>query len=150
MADEKMEPVKVADDWTLVKARPARANAGRKMQMVMQDEQEDEFYKELYGGFAEEANDEQYTTEDEEEDEVDSDFDIDENEAAGSGNEGVEGAAAGDEGDKVCSCVCVSIVFSVFWGFIMCNVCACVITSACTCCIAARDFGMRDEALTSR
>lgn len=58
--------------------RDRRPNAGNKMS-VMLDAEEDEFYKTTYGGFEEEEDDGEYVSEEEESDEVDSDFSIDEN-----------------------------------------------------------------------
>ncbi|XP_063988988.1 vacuolar protein sorting-associated protein 72 homolog [Diachasmimorpha longicaudata] len=59
--------------------RERRANAGNKMAKLLNEEEEDEFYKTTYGGFDEVEQDNDYMMEDEAEDEVDSDFSIDEN-----------------------------------------------------------------------
>ncbi|XP_011314082.1 vacuolar protein sorting-associated protein 72 homolog [Fopius arisanus] len=59
--------------------RERRANAGNKMAKLLNEEEEDEFYKTTYGGFEEVEQDNDYMMEDEGEDEVDSDFSIDEN-----------------------------------------------------------------------
>ncbi|XP_015114434.1 vacuolar protein sorting-associated protein 72 homolog [Diachasma alloeum] len=59
--------------------RERRANAGNKMAKLLNEEEEDEFYKTTYGGFEEVEQDNDYMMEDEAEDEVDSDFSIDEN-----------------------------------------------------------------------
>ncbi|RWS24296.1 vacuolar protein sorting-associated protein 72-like protein, partial [Leptotrombidium deliense] len=63
---------------SLSKDREKRANAGNKMAKLL-DNEEDEFYKTTYGGFFEEEDDNEYSTEASESDDVDSDFDIDEN-----------------------------------------------------------------------
>lgn len=59
--------------------RERRANAGNKMAKLLNEEEEDDFYKTTYGGFEETEQDNDYMEEDEGEDEVDSDFSIDEN-----------------------------------------------------------------------
>ncbi|CAL7942252.1 unnamed protein product [Xylocopa violacea] len=59
--------------------RERRANAGNKMAKLLNEEEEDDFYKTTYGGFEEVEQDHDYMEEDEAEDEVDSDFSIDEN-----------------------------------------------------------------------
>ncbi|EZA60273.1 Vacuolar protein sorting-associated protein 72-like protein [Ooceraea biroi] len=59
--------------------RERRANAGNKMARLLNEEEEDDFYKTTYGGFDEVEQDHDYMEEDEGEDEVDSDFSIDEN-----------------------------------------------------------------------
>ncbi|XP_014484443.1 PREDICTED: vacuolar protein sorting-associated protein 72 homolog [Dinoponera quadriceps] len=59
--------------------RDRRINAGNKMARLLNEEEEDEFYKTTYGGFDEVEQDHDYMEEDEGEDEVDSDFSIDEN-----------------------------------------------------------------------
>ncbi|XP_070156116.1 vacuolar protein sorting-associated protein 72 homolog isoform X1 [Polyergus mexicanus] len=59
--------------------REKRANAGNKMARLLNEEEEDDFYKTTYGGFDEVEQDNDYMEEDEAEDEVDSDFSIDEN-----------------------------------------------------------------------
>uniref|UniRef100_A0A182JQJ6 Vacuolar protein sorting-associated protein 72 homolog n=1 Tax=Anopheles christyi TaxID=43041 RepID=A0A182JQJ6_9DIPT len=61
-------------------ARERRSNAGRRMATLLNEEEEDEFYKTSYGGFSETADDGDYVQKnDDEEDIVDSDFSIDEN-----------------------------------------------------------------------
>lgn len=60
-------------------SRDRRANAGNKMSKLLNEEEEDDFYKTTYGGFEEAEQDNDYMVEDEGEDEVDSDFSIDEN-----------------------------------------------------------------------
>lgn len=62
----------------LAKERERRFNAGNKMAKIM-DEEEDEFYKTTYGGFADADDDDDYKEEKEVEDITDSDFSIDEN-----------------------------------------------------------------------
>ncbi|XP_015430409.1 PREDICTED: vacuolar protein sorting-associated protein 72 homolog [Dufourea novaeangliae] len=59
--------------------RERRSNAGNKMSKLLNEEEEDDFYKTTYGGFDEAEQDNDYMEEDEGEDEVDSDFSIDEN-----------------------------------------------------------------------
>ncbi|KAK7791828.1 hypothetical protein R5R35_001245 [Gryllus longicercus] len=63
----------------LAKTRDRRNNAGARMAKLLDEEEEDEFYKTTYGGFNEIENDDDYHSEEEAEDEVDSDFSIDEN-----------------------------------------------------------------------
>ncbi|XP_034945101.1 vacuolar protein sorting-associated protein 72 homolog [Chelonus insularis] len=63
----------------MASTRERRANAGSKMARLLNEEEEDEFYKTTYGGFDEVEQDNDYMEEDEGEDEVDSDFSIDEN-----------------------------------------------------------------------
>lgn len=60
-------------------SRDRRNNAGTKMSKLLEEEDEDDFYKTTYGGFEEEADDIDYQSEVEQDDEVDSDFSIDEN-----------------------------------------------------------------------
>lgn len=59
--------------------RERRSNAGNKLARLLDEEEEDDFYKTTYGGFNEEAEDNDFHFVDEEADEVDSDFSIDEN-----------------------------------------------------------------------
>ncbi|KAI8420740.1 LOW QUALITY PROTEIN: hypothetical protein MSG28_007963 [Choristoneura fumiferana] len=59
--------------------REKRANAGNRMAKLLDEEEEDDFYKTTYGGFQETAEDNDYVEEKEADDIVDSDFDIDEN-----------------------------------------------------------------------
>ncbi|CAH0399242.1 unnamed protein product [Chilo suppressalis] len=59
--------------------RERRSNAGNRMAKLLDDEEEDDFYKTTYGGFQEVEEDNDYVQEKEAEDVVDSDFDIDEN-----------------------------------------------------------------------
>lgn len=68
-------------------SRERRANAGNKMAKLLNEEEEDDFYKTTYGGFEEVEQDHDYMEEDEAEDEVDSDFSIDENDEPISDNE---------------------------------------------------------------
>ncbi|KAK0183160.1 hypothetical protein PV327_001227 [Microctonus hyperodae] len=63
----------------MASTREKRANAGNKMAKLLDEEEEDDFYKTTYGGFEEVEQDNDYMEEDEAEDEVDSDFSIDEN-----------------------------------------------------------------------
>lgn len=59
--------------------RDKRANAGSRMARLIDEEEEDEFYKTTYGGFYDVESDNAYETEVEESDVYDSDFSIDEN-----------------------------------------------------------------------
>ncbi|XP_075976312.1 vacuolar protein sorting-associated protein YL-1 [Anticarsia gemmatalis] len=59
--------------------RERRSNAGNRMAKLLDEEEEDDFYKTTYGGFQETEEDNDYVQEKETEDVVDSDFDIDEN-----------------------------------------------------------------------
>jgi len=59
--------------------RDRRGNAGSKMAKLLNEEEEDDFYKTTYGGFEEVEDDRDYQSEDSDSDRVDSDFDIDEN-----------------------------------------------------------------------
>lgn len=65
----------------MASARSRRANAGSKMASLLNSEEVDDFYKETYGGFEEEENDQEFAYQSpvEDGDEVDSDFSIDEN-----------------------------------------------------------------------
>ena len=55
MADEKTEEASVAE------ARPRRAQAGRNIgKLIDQELDGDDFYKSAYGGFGEESEDEEY------------------------------------------------------------------------------------------
>ncbi|XP_066598942.1 vacuolar protein sorting-associated protein 72 homolog isoform X2 [Prorops nasuta] len=63
----------------MASSRERRSNAGSKMAKLLNEEEEDDFYKTTYGGFEELEQDNDYMEEDEGEDEVDSDFSIDEN-----------------------------------------------------------------------
>lgn len=79
------------DIETLAATRSRRGNAGSKMSKLLNDEEEDEFYKTTYGGFNEEEEDNDYNSEDSASDIVDSDFDIDENEEVKSDNDDDDG-----------------------------------------------------------
>lgn len=60
--------------------RERRSNAGNKLARLLDEEEEDDFYKTTYGGFNEDVEDNDFQFVDEEaQDEVDSDFSIDEN-----------------------------------------------------------------------
>ncbi|XP_053551696.1 vacuolar protein sorting-associated protein 72 homolog [Bombina bombina] len=64
---------------SLAESRAPRKTAGNRMSGLLDAEEEDEFYKNTYGGFNEESGDDEYNEErSASEDEVDSDFDIDE------------------------------------------------------------------------
>ncbi|VDP98759.1 unnamed protein product [Trichobilharzia regenti] len=54
--------------------RKRRANAGSRMARLLNEEEEDEFYSNVYGGFKEEDEDEDYMSESSVEDVIDSDF----------------------------------------------------------------------------
>ncbi|XP_052824369.1 vacuolar protein sorting-associated protein 72 homolog [Octopus bimaculoides] len=58
--------------------RQPRHNAGNRMSKLLNEEEEDDFYKNTYGGFNDEEDDIDFQSEDSESDEVDSDFSIDE------------------------------------------------------------------------
>ncbi|XP_029637930.1 vacuolar protein sorting-associated protein 72 homolog isoform X2 [Octopus sinensis] len=58
--------------------RQPRHNAGNRMAKLLNEEEEDDFYKNTYGGFNDEEDDIDFQSEDSESDEVDSDFSIDE------------------------------------------------------------------------
>lgn len=61
-------------------SRERRANAGNRIAKLLDEEEEDEFYKTSYGGFHETAEDKEYIQKNDDEDDiVDSDFSIDEN-----------------------------------------------------------------------
>ncbi|XP_045767674.1 vacuolar protein sorting-associated protein 72 homolog [Maniola jurtina] len=68
--------------------RERRSNAGNRMAKLLDEEEEDDFYKTTYGGFQEVAEDNDYVQEREADDVVDSDFDIDENDEPVSDQEG--------------------------------------------------------------
>lgn len=76
---------------TLAATRVRRGNAGAKMGKLLNEEDEDEFYKTTYGGFNEEEEDNDYRSEDSASDIVDSDFDIDEADEVKSDGEGDDG-----------------------------------------------------------
>ncbi|KAF8563628.1 hypothetical protein P879_11110 [Paragonimus westermani] len=57
--------------------RERRPNAGARMAKLLNEEEEDEFYTNVYGGFTEEANDADYESESSVEDIIDSDFESD-------------------------------------------------------------------------
>jgi vacuolar protein sorting-associated protein 72 len=69
---------------SLATSRSRRANAGAKMAQLLDKEEEDDFYKNAYGGFTEENDDNEFEikeSESEDEDVIDSDFDKEENES---------------------------------------------------------------------
>ncbi|XP_066252127.1 vacuolar protein sorting-associated protein 72 homolog isoform X1 [Euwallacea similis] len=72
--------------------RERRTKAGNRMAKLLDEEEEcqDDFYKENYGGFQETESDNEYQAEEEGEDIVDSDFSIDENDEPISDNEDEE------------------------------------------------------------
>ncbi|XP_037826311.1 vacuolar protein sorting-associated protein 72 homolog [Lucilia sericata] len=71
--------------------RARRSNAGNRIAKLLDNEEEDDFYKTSYGGFQEEEEDKEYEQKDEEEDVVDSDFSIDENDEPISDHDDEEG-----------------------------------------------------------
>ncbi|CAD7090398.1 unnamed protein product [Hermetia illucens] len=71
----------------MASTRSRRANAGNKIAKLLDEEEEDDFYKTSYGGFQEVDDDVDYVQKDEEEDIVDSDFSIDEDDEPISENE---------------------------------------------------------------
>ena len=77
----------------MASARSRRANAGSKMASLLNSMEQDDFYKDTYGGFEEEENDKEfaYQSPNEDADEVDSDFSIDENDEPKSDAEDDEG-----------------------------------------------------------
>lgn len=76
---------------SLVAGRAKRPRAGAKMASLLESGQdEDDFYTSIYGGFEEEADDDDFIQDESSEDEVDSDFDIDEADEPVSQDEGEE------------------------------------------------------------
>ncbi|VDP91325.1 unnamed protein product [Echinostoma caproni] len=73
--------------------RARRPNAGSRMAQLLNEEEEDEFYTSIYGGFTEEAEDVDYESESSVEDVIDSDFDDDT-------ENGEDDAAASDGSDE--------------------------------------------------
>lgn len=71
--------------------RDRRSNAGNKLSKLLNEEEEDDFYKTTYGGFNEVEDDDDYKSEVEAEDVVDSDFSIDENDEVVSDHEDESG-----------------------------------------------------------
>lgn len=67
--------------------REKRANAGNKLAKLLNEEEEDEFYKTTYGGFDDVNNDDEYKALENDEDIVDSDFSIDEDDEVVSDHE---------------------------------------------------------------
>ncbi|KAG7309728.1 hypothetical protein JYU34_004220 [Plutella xylostella] len=80
--------------------RERRVNAGNRMSKLLDEEEEDDFYKTTYGGFEEMAEDVDYVEEKEVDDVVDSDFDIDEDDEPASDQE-VDEKAKRKSGTKV-------------------------------------------------
>ena len=81
-------------DFKMASDRSRRANAGSKMASLLNSMEQDDFYKETYGGFEEEENDGEFAYQspnEDEADEVDSDFSIDENDEPKSDVEDEEG-----------------------------------------------------------
>lgn len=76
-----------ATKMSLATTRERRATAGNRYAKILNEAEEDEFFKTTYGGFIEEDNDCDYKEEKEVEDVTDSDISIDENDEVVSGNE---------------------------------------------------------------
>ncbi|KAH8866208.1 Vacuolar protein sorting-associated protein 72 [Schistosoma japonicum] len=75
--------------------RERRTNAGARMARLLNEEEEDEFYSNIYGGFTEEAEDVDYQSESSVEDVIDSDF---ADESSGSGDD--DNVRSDDDEDK--------------------------------------------------
>lgn len=72
----------LADESKMAATRERRANAGNRISNLLNEEEEEEIYKTLYGGFQETEDDKDYKQDykqDDDDDSVDSDFSIDEN-----------------------------------------------------------------------
>lgn len=71
----------LADESKMAAFRERRANAGNRISNLLNEEEEEEIYKTLYGGFQETEDDKEYVQnkQDDDDDSVDSDFSIDEN-----------------------------------------------------------------------
>lgn len=72
----------LADKSKMAATRERRANAGNRISNLLNEEEEEEIYKTLYGGFQETEDDKDYIElkqQDDDDDSVDSDFSIDEN-----------------------------------------------------------------------
>lgn len=72
----------LADESKMAATRERRANAGNRISNLLNEEEEEEIYKTLYGGFQETEDDRDYIQnkkDDDDDDSVDSDFSIDEN-----------------------------------------------------------------------
>ncbi|CAH8674368.1 unnamed protein product [Schistosoma rodhaini] len=77
--------------------RERRANAGARMARLLNEEEEDEFYSNIYGGFAEEEEDADYQSESSVEDVIDSDF---ADESSGSDEDDATTIASDDDENK--------------------------------------------------
>ncbi|KAK4474398.1 hypothetical protein MN116_001557 [Schistosoma mekongi] len=77
--------------------RERRTNAGARMARLLNEEEEDEFYSNIYGGFTEEAEDVDYQSESSVEDVIDSDF---ADESSGSGDDDDNNVRSDDDEDK--------------------------------------------------
>ncbi|CAH8570075.1 unnamed protein product [Schistosoma turkestanicum] len=77
--------------------RERRANAGARMARLLNEEEEDEFYSNIYGGFTEEAEDVDYESESSVEDVIDSDF---ADESSGSDEDDATAAASDDDDEN--------------------------------------------------
>lgn len=71
----------LADKSKMAATRERRVNAGNRISNLLNEEEEEEIYKTLYGGFQETEDDRDYiqAKQDDDDDSVDSDFSIDEN-----------------------------------------------------------------------
>lgn len=77
----------------MASSREKRANAGNRMAMLLENEDNDDFYSSAYGGFQEDEDDVEYSEEEDfETDETDSDISIDENDEPVSDQEEEESA----------------------------------------------------------
>ncbi|XP_036433800.1 vacuolar protein sorting 72 homolog a [Colossoma macropomum] len=73
---------------SLALGRDQRSTAGNRLSKLLDEEEEDDFYKTTYGGFNDESGDDEYRGDHSDtEDEVDSDFDIDEGDEPDSNEE---------------------------------------------------------------
>ncbi len=74
----------------LALTREKRFNAGNRMSRMLQEEEQDDFYKTTYGGFEEHSGDEEYSSEDSDSDATDSDISVSEDDEPMSDDEGNE------------------------------------------------------------
>ncbi|XP_038058600.1 vacuolar protein sorting-associated protein 72 homolog [Patiria miniata] len=74
----------------LALTREKRVTAGNRMSRMLQEEEQDEFYKTTYGGFEEQSGDEEYTSEESDSDATDSDISDSEDDEVISDDEGNE------------------------------------------------------------
>ncbi|XP_033624462.1 vacuolar protein sorting-associated protein 72 homolog [Asterias rubens] len=74
----------------LALTRDKRFNAGNRMSRMLQEEEQDDFYKTTYGGFEEHSGDDEYSSEDSDSDATDSDISVSEDDELMSDDEGKE------------------------------------------------------------